>query len=523
MSGDKLVSAFKNKPLHPIMLAAYPVLALLAHNIQEIRFISGVRALSVSIVGAGIFLLLLKLLVKDWYKAALICSLGLVLFFSYGHLYDFLEQTPIWGVMLGRHRFLFPLWLVIFALNVVWILRSQRDLGGVNEALNVAGGILLIFPIFQLALFAVQVLPALSQDQKPAAEMSELHLPEGTKAPDVYYIILDTYTRGDIFDEIYDFDNTPFLNSLRGMGFHVASCSQSNYSQTRLSLGSSLNMNYLDDYLKGFSTHNEEMAHILPLIHHNTVRQTLEELGYATVSFETGHLPTQWEDTDYYFSPKAGMFSEAQNLGQLSEFEVMLLRTSAGLALMDASTGIPQQLFGEFSHSYWEIYRDRILYTMDRLESVPSIPGPKFVFAHILAPHPPYVFEPNGELVQEEKGKIIGYRDQVAYVNQRMIPLLKSIISNSEVPPIIIVQGDHGPGSFTHHDRMSILNAYYLPGSDPNLLYNSISPVNSFRVVFDSYFGGNYPLLEDTSYFTISREPYEFEVVPNNDDNCRNY
>jgi hypothetical protein len=157
------------------------------------------------------------------------------------------------------------------------------------------------------------------------------------------------------------------------------------------------------------------------------------------------------------------------------------------------------------------------------LESVPSIPGPKFVFAHILAPHPPYVFEPNGELVQEEKGKIIGYRDQVAYVNQRMIPLLKSIISNSEVPPIIIVQGDHGPGSFTHHDRMSILNAYYLPGSDPNLLYNSISPVNSFRVVFDSYFGGNYPLLEDTSYFTISREPYEFEVVPNNDDNCRNY
>ena len=523
MRGSKLISAFKNKPVHPIMLAAYPVLALLAHNIQEIKFITGVRALLVSIIGAGILLLLLKVVVKDWYKAALICSLGLILFFSYGHVYDFLEQTPIAGVMLGRHRYLLPLWAILFALGTAWALRSHQIPGRLNQTVNFVGAVLLIFPLFQLALFAVQVLPALSQDQQPATETSELHLPEGQKPPDVYYIILDSYTRGDTFDEIFDFDNTPFLNSLREMGFHVASCSQSNYSQTRLSLGSSLNMTYLDEYLKGFSTHNEEMAHLLPLTRHSAVRETLEGLGYATVSFETGHLPTQWEDTDYYFSSKASMFTEAQNLGQLSEFEVMLLRTSAGLVLMDGSAGIAQQLFGQVNHSYWEVYRNRILYTMDRLQSVPSIPGPKFVFAHILAPHPPYVFGPDGEIVQEEKGKIIGYRDQVAYVNQRMIPMLKAIIANSEVPPVIIVQGDHGPNSFTHHDRMSILNAYYLPGSDQKLLYDTISPVNSFRVVFDTHFGGNYPLLEDRSYFTISREPYEFEVVPNNDDNCGNY
>jgi hypothetical protein len=125
--------------------------------------------------------------------------------------------------------------------------------------------------------------------------------------------------------------------------------------------------------------------------------------------------------------------------------------------------------------------------------------------------------------VQEEKGKIIGYRDQVAYVNKRMVPLLQSLIANSEVPPVIILQGDHGVGSFTHHDRMAILNAYYLPNGREQKLYQTISPVNSFRVVFDHYFGGDYPLLEDSSHYTISREPYQFELVPNEDDNCSQY
>ncbi len=517
-----MLSIYKHKIIHPFLVAAYPVLALLAHNIEEIKFVTGLRALIATLIGATIFLILLKLLLQDWHRAGLACSLGLILFFSYGHVYTTLEQTTILGINVGRHRYLVPVWGVLFFLGVILVLRSRKNLNHLTSSVNLVAGFLLVFPVVQLLSFTAKVIPVMSQDQLPPANIGELRLPEGQSPPDVYYIILDTYTRGDVFEEIYEFDNTPFLNNLRELGFFIASCSQANYSHTRLSLAASLNMEFLDEYISDINTHSEEMATILPLIHQSTVRQALESLEYVTVSFETGHLPTQWEDTDYYLFPKAGLFSEAQNLGRLTEFEVMLLQTSAGLLLTDAATGLPQR-FGDVSHSYWQIYRDRILYTMERLENVPVIPGPKFVFAHILAPHPPYVFGPNGEFVQEEKGKIKGYRDQVTYVNERMIPLLESIISNSETPPIIILQGDHGPDSFSRRDRMAILNAYYLPNRGKEFLYEAMSPLNSFRVVFNTHFGGNYPLLEDTSYYTISREPYKFEIIPNEDENCLDF
>ena len=46
------------------------------------------------------------------------------------------------------------------------------------------------------------------------------------------------------------------------------------------------------------------------------------------------------------------------------------------------------------------------------------------------------------------------------------------------------------------------------------LLYDSISPVNTFRLVFNYYFDTNYELLNDLSYYiTGYKEPYKFTDV----------
>ncbi len=59
--------------------------------------------------------------------------------------------------------------------------------------------------------------------------------------------------------------------------------------------------------------------------------------------------------------------------------------------------------------------------------------------------------------------------------------------------------------------KFSILNAYYLPGEKTNLLYPSISPVNSFRVVFNLFFNEEYDLLPDKSYaFKDDENIYDF-------------
>jgi hypothetical protein len=97
---------------------------------------------------------------------------------------------------------------------------------------------------------------------------------------------------------------------------------------------------------------------------------------------------------------------------------------------------------------------------------------------------------------------------------------LQKIISDSETPPIIIVQGDHGGLDTTDEERMAILNAYYLPGDGNQLLYENITPINTFRLIINHYFGSDFEPLEDVSYFSSYKHPFQFKVIPNTRPGC---
>ncbi len=120
------------------------------------------------------------------------------------------------------------------------------------------------------------------------------------------------------------------------------------------------------------------------------------------------------------------------------------------------------------------------------------------------------------------KEYVDGYRAHLNFLNKRITATLETILAASERPPVIVVQGDHGPGSrldFTSvkgtylKERFGILNAYYLPEGEDERLYDSISPVNTFRLVLNRYFGTQLPLLDDRSYFTTGQDPYRFIPV----------
>jgi len=118
---------------------------------------------------------------------------------------------------------------------------------------------------------------------------------------------------------------------------------------------------------------------------------------------------------------------------------------------------------------------------------------------------------------------IEGYRNQLAFVNKRLQIAIDEILLQSSHPPIIIVQADHGPDARLDFgwkiqntylpERMSILNAYYFPDQDYEALYEDITPVNTFRIIFNNYFGTDYELLGDKSYFSRWNSPYLFVDV----------
>ena len=91
-----------------------------------------------------------------------------------------------------------------------------------------------------------------------------------------------------------------------------------------------------------------------------------------------------------------------------------------------------------------------------------------------------------------------GYINEIRFINGRMLAIVKTLISESGTKPIIIIQSDSG---VTKGNWLKILNALYLQGEENPKLYSTISPVNTFRFIFDSYFGTDYGLLPDESYF----------------------
>jgi len=511
------IRAFLRRPLSPILFAAYAVLALLAHNIDQVEFTVAWRALSLSIVGSIVLLFGLRFLLRNWQRAGIMCTLSVILFFSYGHVHNYLREADFFGMVIGRHRYILPFWLGIFALGLWWTVRSSHSLGSVTVALNLIGAVVLTFPVYQILGFEIRSRRAFIEAQYFQPETHDLQSLGDQPPPDIYYIILDAYTRDDILMEVYQYDNTPFLDSLREIGFYIPRCSQSNYTQTDLSLASTLNMNYLEALGDGFVSESTDRSGLWPLLLHSEVRRTLENFGYTIVAFDTSFSRIIWKDADIYLSPSIGgrlttlLFSSG-----LNGFEAMIFKTSAGLVLSDAAKSIHliERLLPDMDYPNIRA-REKTLYVLDQLsfKRVPTIRGPKFVYAHIISPHPPYVFGPDGEFVGNDSSGG-GYINQLIYTNKRVEALVRDIIEKSEIPPIIIIQGDHGLRWYPH-ERMAILNAYYLPGTGEQMLYPTISPVNTFRIIFDHYFKGDFGLLEDISYYSGCDAPYDYEVVSN--------
>jgi len=487
-------------PWYPFALGIYPVLALLAANSGEVKPEAGWRPLLVCVGFAGILFVLLRLLFHDWNRAAFLSALWMVLFFSYGHVLILLTEK--------LEDFDFTPWLLItwFLLAVVAVVWAKRKSPS-PAALNLITLGLVITSLSQIS-------PGLGPrgGHYVAAKNAPLQdLTRPQNPPDIYYFILDMYTREDLLKSAYNYDNSDFLNALETRGFYVAQCSQSNYARTEISLVSSLNLSYLQDLDPKFNDPNSTARrHLWDALKHNAVRYQLESMGYETISFANGFPWSELDDADVFLTPPP--FSSG-----MTEFETLFLQTTFALTLQDLGWLDLDQINGQN-------FRDRDMLVFNSMQDIAKMQGPKFVHVHLILPHPPFVFGSDGEytnpadfwnekkLYPANKFKS-GYTNQLTFLNGKMLEMIDTILSKSKTPPIIILQGDHGPWLQPKPQHFFILNAYYLPEQKTEL-YPTISPVNSFRLIFNDYFGGNYDMLKDVTYHSPVPKLYNFSEVP---------
>lgn len=497
----------KSFPFHPFLLAVFPILALYSHNKEQLRLTELILPSAIALGSVLAITALLWLFLKDIRKSAILASVYATLFLTTGYIATFLEWvfpglesgSSISWAMAVLISLSVPFGLLLFiVLPQTRRYLRKRYLPNLTALFNVVGVILVLMPAASILWY--EAFDRTGTGSLQPTESGETGLaPEDS--PDIYYIVLDGYASEATLEEFYGYDNSPFTDYLEEKGFFVASESHSNYNMTSLSLPSSLNMQYVNHLLTSGVNADHSFDALWDLVRNNKVVQFLKARGYKYVHFGSGVTMTgSNENADFNYQFSRGM----------NEFCTTLIRQTIASAWL-----------GNTLQRSW---RERTLFTFSQMADLREVEGPKFVFAHIMCPHPPYVFGPNGEPVPGSSLAMEGnvwlrkdlYLNQLIYINSLTMTLIDSILSESKVPPIIVLQADHGPASLGQmtdehlRERFGILNAYHLPGGNDSLLYQAITPVNSFRVIFDFYFGADFGLLEDRNYYQSYWSPYEF-------------
>ncbi len=505
----------KQVVIHPVLFALFPPLFLCAMN-------SGYYDLSVVAVPALVCVALgllawgvARALIEDKQLAAIVVSVSFLVLFSFGAVYDNITRVEMEAQGYGGQGIPPGELIIVVCLAVVIVatflmIRLRRFMNEWTYLMNVVGTILVFLPITNLAMAAYvtwsarQLLP--SHPELPRVETVSV-----TERPDIYHLILDGYGREDVLRKEFGLDNSGLIDFLEAKGFWVAREGRSNYPETASSLASTMNASYLHDALgedlRGYGDHQ----FLRDLMHESFAERFLRSNDYRIVAFGTEYENARIPDPD----TSLYKWSFAQPF-TLAVFEM---------------TPVPWALRKLGHPLLYQLHRERILYTLNEIGDVARQPGPKFVYAHIMFAHTPFVFGAKGEPVNPDRRfhmwvhgdlqeNITGYRDQVQYLNTPLEAAVEQILERSAKPPVILIHGDHGPGMKDYglegldvEERFGILYAVYLPGVGPEELPQTASLVNAYRFIFNHSFGTNYPILEDVSYYTPRGRPYDFTAV----------
>ena len=518
------MKSFFRWPFYPILFALYPIVYLAGHNLSIISPADPLRPMIISIMSAVFLLFYFKIVIKDWHRSALLDLLVLILFFSFGHVAN--------QVSIVSQEIMAWIWLGVF-LGLAFLITKLQNVESLTFSMNVVSvGLIILsfFPIAKLFVWRIQVKLNTDFSSSLLAEMRNEQQSEkdaffSAESPDIYYIILDSYEGGGALQRYYHFDNSDFIHGLQDRGFFVASESRSNYLTTTYSLSSALNLVYINDLPYGLFTEMISGMHI------NHVVDFLHDRGYEYVHFPSGYLLTDDATPDVWVSPNLLENQSPILRPSISEFEVLLLQTSLGRLVIQPYLDEHEEARPQGSavlNQDFNNRRTRLKNAFLHLPDYVSNPQKSFIFAHMILPHNPYLYDAYGnpyeyngrnELLGDQndsQNNIRLYTDQLQYTNVQILDTIDRILKNAKTPPIIIIQADHGHDTFFDFEaptpegidlRSSILSAMYFPGGDYSRLYPTITPVNTFRVVLNQFFNTNYPLLPDRSYLHPRRPP----------------
>jgi hypothetical protein len=500
-------------PIHPLLVSLVPVLSMYAGVAGRTDPVEALRSCAAAVMAAAVLFAAAHIVYRNARKAALFTSAGLVIYIGVGAVYPSIEDWQVGDIGLFRRRYFVPVVYFAVAAIAVAMFRLRRPLGTATAFVNLLAFGALLPPAASLA--NVQLTAVRQGTRTPALPPLVAVTPPAAR-PDIYYIVFDRYGGRETL-RTWGLDNEPTYRYLAEKGFYIAEQSRTNYIKTVLSLAASMNLDYLDDLQRAYGSESQNWAPIYDRVRNNRINAFLGAQGYERFHLGSWYWPTRE-------NPHAN-----HNINYYTAVPLPLTMLLNDNVLFEPLGRMIESPLVNHRRQQWH----RVLRQVDDVIELAGRRGPKFVFLHVLVPHDPYVFDRDGSYVSAEvenrRDRNENYLNQVHFANRLIHRLVDGILERSSIPPVILIQGDEGPyprgtgGDYYDwrqatapilRQRAGILNAYYLPGGHGRALYPEISPVNSFRVVFNEYLGTRLPLLPDRTLRHRSNvQPLAFDDV----------
>jgi hypothetical protein len=498
-------------PLHPVLFAAYGVLVVYAANLAEVLPVDAVPPLGQAMIAAAAVLAFATLPFMDPRRGALVATALVVAYSFFGHLSGNLAGFGL------DERAQLVFWAVVATVATsVAVFARRTSLATMTLLLNVVSIVLVTLTLASIVPYE----SARAASPSQAGQLTDAPVATATRTPnrDIYFIILDRYGSAWSLEHRFGITDNDFPGWLAEHGFQVVPGARNNYRKTDFSLAATLSMNMLDDLGAALGPDGTDLTPARERIKHPQVGIFLRANGYRF--YQTG----SW----YAASDSSRTADDVLEYDQSTEFSLLLHDLSIQPAIEHLAG--PRVVDEEFRQRAYDIAQ----FQLRQLERLAVVPGRKFVFAHILLPHPPYVFRADGsqrlkseaDAIMKEQGEAPLFRDHLAYINARIKHIVEMLLAGpDDRDPIIVIAGDEGPFECYEVDctdgspeslgiRFGVLGAFYLPGLPKDVVPPNHSSVNDFRLIFREYFGADLPDLPQRSYsWPDDEHPYAFYEV----------
>ena len=416
----RLVKFFGGLPLAPFGLPVLVSGPIWANNIMRLAF-EDLLPIMLTMLGiTALLLIAIRLFAKGWARASLITMIwvgyslylpALVRFFTTSDI------VLIIALILGA----------LFAFDISR--RVPKEAEAAAKANSFANLALVIPALVTLVSLGSQQADLERGRPDPQQTFKPFPAQADKDSPDVWHIVMDRYAGSRILNSAYDHDNRKFLGELRKRGFNVADDAYSNYQITPLSLASTLNASYLDDYAKA-AGRQDDLVTMFYAIDRNRAFDFFKSNGYEII------FSGSWADVTVNNS------QADRDINYRGASEV------PRIALLHSVPGSVGQMLGlPYTNGRMDQCQ-RVKHKFAKLTGVANEPQQKFVFAHFLVPHPPYVLAADGTCQTEQDMSDLtrkaAYSGMVQYANRELLKLIDAIQAGPRAATIIL-HADEGP------------------------------------------------------------------------------